>query len=188
MVELVHWYFDWRRYGDGIEVNSTETVKFPAVIGTKKVMTEANIVKNDIPLLLSQASMKRAKMVSEFKTDTAEVLGKPLLHFFWSLLFAIDKLTSLKLTNSCASIVLHTSNLKQLSRSKKMRKAMKSHRQFLHVSKEKLCKLVKESKDFSEKDFLDITEECCDLYKICQEFVCPPLRPVVRLNLADNFN
>ena len=83
------------RFGDGIEVNSTEIVKFPAVIGTKQVMTEANIVKNDIPLLLSQASMKRAKMVSEFETDTAEVLGKPSLHFFWSLLFAIDKLTSL---------------------------------------------------------------------------------------------
>ena len=44
------------RFRDSVEVNSTEIVKFPAVIGTKKVMivmTEANIVKNDIPLLLS---------------------------------------------------------------------------------------------------------------------------------------
>ena len=30
------------RFGDGIEVNSTEIVKFPAVTGTKKVMIEAN--------------------------------------------------------------------------------------------------------------------------------------------------
>ena len=41
------------RFGDGIEVNSTEIVKFLAVIGTKKVMIEASIVKNDIPMLLS---------------------------------------------------------------------------------------------------------------------------------------
>ena len=41
------------QFGDGIEVNSTEIVKFPAVIGTKKAMTEGNIVKNGIPLLLS---------------------------------------------------------------------------------------------------------------------------------------
>ena len=33
------------RFGDGTEVNSTEIVKFPAVIGTEKVMIEANIVK-----------------------------------------------------------------------------------------------------------------------------------------------
>ena len=46
------------RFGDGIEVNSTEIVKFSAVIGTKEVMTEANIVKNDILLLLNRDSMK----------------------------------------------------------------------------------------------------------------------------------
>ena len=33
------------RFGDGIEVNSTEIVKFPAVIGTKKVMTEQILSK-----------------------------------------------------------------------------------------------------------------------------------------------
>ena len=38
------------QFGDGVEVNSTEIVQFPAVIGTKKVTIEANIVKNDIPL------------------------------------------------------------------------------------------------------------------------------------------
>ena len=65
---------------------------------------------------------------------------------------------------------------------------MKLHRQFTHASKEKLCKLVKESKDFSDKDFLDITEECCDSCEICQKFVRPALRPVVGLNVANNFN
>ena len=87
------------RFGDGIEVNSTEIVKFPVVIGTKKIMIEQNIVKNDIPLLFSRASMKKAEMVLDFETDTAEVLGnksRSSLHFFWSLLFATDKVTSSK--------------------------------------------------------------------------------------------
>ena len=146
------------RFGDGAEVNSTETV-----IGTKKVTIEANIVKKYILLLLGRTSMKRGQMVLDFETDTAEIL---LLQ---------DK------PNSCASIVLHTLNLKQLSRSEKVRKAMKLHRQFSHAWKEKLYKLLKESKDFSDKDFLDITEECCGLCEICQKLFHPPLRPVVGL-------
>ena len=154
-------------------------------------MIEANTVKNDIPLLLSRASMKRAQMVLDFQTDTAEVLGNKVNihcnssgHYFLPLtnLLLQDK------PNSCASIVLHTLNLKQLSRSKNMRKAMKLHRQFSHASKEKLRKLVKESKDFSDKNFLDIIEECCDSCEICKKFVRPPLRPVEGLNLANNFN
>ena len=63
------------RSGDGIEVNSTEILKFTAVVGTKKVMIEANIVKHDIPWLLRRASMKRTQMVFDFKTGTANVLG-----------------------------------------------------------------------------------------------------------------
>ena len=179
------------RFGDGIDVNSTETVKLPAVIGTKKVMIEANIVKNDIPLLLSRTSMKRAEMALDFETDTAKALGNKVnLHCTSSGHYCLP-LTNILLQekpNSCASIVLHTLNLKQLSRSEKMKKAMKLHRQFSHASKEKLCKLVKESKDFSDKDFLDIIEECCDSCEICQKFVLPPLRPVLGLNLANNFN
>ena len=65
---------------------------------------------------------------------------------------------------------------------------MKLHRHFSHASKEKLCNLVKESKDFSDNDFLDIIEECFDSCEICQKFVRPALRPVVGLNLANNFN
>ena len=65
---------------------------------------------------------------------------------------------------------------------------MKLRRQFSHASKEKLCKLVKESKDFSDNDFSDINEECCDLWEICQKLVCPPLHPVVGSPLASNFN
>ena len=179
------------RFGDGIEVNSTEIVKFPAVIGTKKAMIKANIVKNDIPLLLSRTLMKRAQMVLDFETDTGEVLGNKVdLHCISSGHYCLP-LTNLLFQdkpNSCASIVLHTLNLKQLSRSEKMKKGMKLRRQFSHASKEKICKLVKESKHFSDKDFLDITEGCCDSCEICQKFVHPPLRPVVGLNLANNFN
>lgn len=40
------------KFGDGVEVTSTEKVKFSAVLGQKKVMIEVCKVNNDIPLLL----------------------------------------------------------------------------------------------------------------------------------------
>ena len=106
------------RFVNGTEVNSTEIVKFPAVIGTKEVIIEANIVKNHIPLLLSRASTKRAQMVLYFETDTAEFLGYKVNLYCTSSGHYCLPLTNLLLQNkpnSCASIVLHTSNLKQLS-------------------------------------------------------------------------
>ena len=127
-------------------------------------------------------------MILDFETDTAEVFGNKVNLHHTSSCLPLRNLHLQDKPNSCASVVLHTSNLKQLSQSEKMRKAMKLHRQFLHASKEKLCKLVKESKDFSDKEFLDIIEECCDSCEICQKFVRPSLRPIAGLNLANNFN
>ena len=85
-------------------------------------------------------------------------------------------------------IILHTSALKGLTRSEKMTKAVKLHQQFAHCSKERLLKLVKNSKNFDDKEFLDVLEECCDNCEFCQLSKKPPLKPIVGLPLADRFN
>ena len=54
--------------------------------------------------------------------------------------------------NSKVSIVLHTTAIRSLTKKQKREKALKLHRQFSHASKEKLSRLVKESKDFSDND------------------------------------
>ena len=86
------------------------------------------------------------------------------------------------------NIVLHTTALKGLSRSEKKKKAIKLHQQFAHCSKERLIKLVKESKNFDDKEFLEILEECYDNCEFCQQIKKAPLRPVVGISLADKFN
>ena len=63
------------KFGDGVEVTATKKVKFPAVIGSHKVMIESCIVKNEIPLLLSRGSMKKAGVVLNFGNDTARILN-----------------------------------------------------------------------------------------------------------------
>ena len=55
---------------------SNKIVKIPATIWSKNVMIEANVVNNDIPLLLSRDSMKRANMIVNFNTDKAVLFGE----------------------------------------------------------------------------------------------------------------
>ena len=49
-----------------------------------------------------------------------------------------------------ADVVVHCEALKKCSRVKKRKKAEKLHKQFAHVSKQKLISLVRGSKDFND--------------------------------------
>lgn len=53
-------------FGDGVEVRAIKTVKFPVTIGGIRGYIEADIIKNDIPLLLSYKSMKTAGILLNF--------------------------------------------------------------------------------------------------------------------------
>ena len=63
------------RFGDGNDVISDKVVRFPALLGNQKVFFEANIVANEIPLLMSRTSTKKAQMIINFDDDMAQILG-----------------------------------------------------------------------------------------------------------------
>ena len=69
------------QFGDGAKVVSKKKVLFPAVIGKKEITIEANVVRNDIPLLLSRDSMKRADTVMCFGSDKARICVKKSIYF-----------------------------------------------------------------------------------------------------------
>ena len=79
------------KFGDGQQVTATKRVIFPIVIAGKHCRIEAEIVKENIPLLLSKTSLKRCNMIIDLPNDKAkvfkatsdtskyEILFKPLL-------------------------------------------------------------------------------------------------------------
>ena len=178
------------RFGDGIEVTSSKLVKIPALIGHKKVMISTDVVSNVIPLLLSRSAMKNSNMVLNFVNDTVNVLGETIdLECTVSGHYCIPlSNTLLDIDSQFYNIILHTSALKGLTKSEKRKKALKLHQQFAHCSKERLFKLVKESRDFNDKEFLNVLEECYDNCEFCHLSKKAPLRPIVGLPLADRFN
>ena len=60
-------------------MTSSKLVKIPVAIGSQKFFIEANVVKNELLLLLSRQSMKRAEMIIDFSNDAVNVGGKTLL-------------------------------------------------------------------------------------------------------------
>ena len=74
-----------------------------------------------------------------------------------------------------ANVVLHHEAFKKCSRVVKRMKAEKLHRQFTHVSKEKLISLVRGSNIFNDKEFLDRIWDVYDSCSVCLTFRKPPL-------------
>ena len=177
------------RFGDGAQCMSSSLVRFPAIIGKKKVTIEANIVDAEIPLLLSRKSMKVAGCTLDFKNDSMEILDQSIkLLSTGSGHYCIPLTKYLLHSQLNTSVVLHTSAVEDMSVEQKRQKALKLHRQFSHATKDKLLKLLKGSGSFNDKEFLDIVAKCCDECELCQKFKNPPPRPVVGLPLSDDFN
>ena len=64
------------KFADGHEAVSYEQHRIPEFIGKKTLFIETNVVDNEIPLLLSEAAMKKVGTELDFCDDTATVLGE----------------------------------------------------------------------------------------------------------------
>ena len=84
--------------------------------------------------------------------------------------------------------MLQCTALKKCSRVKKRRKVEKLHRKFAHASKKTWISLVRGSKTFNDKEFLDLIQDVCDSCSVCLVFRKPSLQPVVGLTLGNRFN
>ena len=63
-------------FGDGRKVNALYSVKIPATIGSHNFEIKIDVVDNDIPLLFSKSSMKRANMKLNFQNDTISIFDE----------------------------------------------------------------------------------------------------------------
>ena len=65
-------------FGDGLGEKSMKRVVLPCYIGGKRSTIETDVVKCNIPLLLSKPAMKKGKMCLNFANDTLDVGGNTI--------------------------------------------------------------------------------------------------------------
>ena len=119
------------RFGDGKESNALKNLKISIVIGNK---LSVDVVKNDIPLLISRKSMINMKMKLYFNNDSANVYGDKIsLHCSSTGHYCIP-FTSWDLDIKDTNIILHSKHFHKIDEADKEKRANKLNRQNAHAS------------------------------------------------------
>ena len=165
------------KFGAGGRVSSEGMCVIPGFLVGKPVSISTDIVKSDIPLLLSRQAMKKAGIKIDTVSDTAEVLGVD-----------VDLDTT---SSGHYSLPLRKNEFEvcavQLGEDKKA-SLLKLHRQFSHPPTAKLLSLLSDaglSEIEESRSILDEIRNSCD---ICKQYAKTPPRPSVAMPMANHFN
>ncbi|VDI61048.1 Hypothetical predicted protein [Mytilus galloprovincialis] len=178
------------KFGDGKVVNSFMRATIPAQIGSTNCKIETEIVKADIPLLLSKASLKKAGTVLDLKNDRAIMFNKPVeLEFTSSGHYCVNIVkTKPEIQNVNVNIEENVLNITDdMSTAEKRKTLVKVHKQFGHATFNRLTKLLNKA-GMTNADTIDILRSVCENCDICMTNKRPSSKPVVGLPLATEFN
>ena len=172
------------KFGSGDKVKATTSVKLPIVLGSKKLSLQVDVVQEDLPLLLSRISMKRAKTVLDTETDTVTMMGEKINLINTSTgHYAIPICTNriILQTGAKVNLISATFNLthKEI--------ATKLHRQFAHTPPERLIRLLEHS-DYNNNELKQQVEEVSSNCDICKYYKRAPPAPVTGKPMVNHFN
>ena len=172
------------RFGDGPPIESVFQVKLPAEYGGKRVMMDVDIVKADIPFLLSKNEMKKQNMILDLTNDCVMINGKSIF-----LEEADSGHYILPLINNCEKVKTNTVYfLGVYSEGKTTRQILdKLHKQFGHPTVRRLRNLIIDAKLW-KAEYLGILEDINAKCKVCHTYKKTPMRSVVSLRMGDFFN
>ena len=177
------------KFGSGEGAKSMKKVFLPSVIGERSVLIETDVVKCDIPLLLSKDAMKKAAMQIDFKADVVKIFGKPSKLFFTSTghycIPIVEQLNHLK-----PKVQEHLSlfvNFDKTKTEEKLKLAKKLHLQFSHPTYPKL-KLLLNDAGIVDPEMLEALKSIANTCDTCLKYRKAPPRPIVGLSMAHDFN
>ena len=179
------------RFGDGDQVISEQNVTFPALLGNRSVFISTDVIKKEIPLLLSRESMKTAQMKLDFSKDTVYMCGEEIqLSSTKSGHYTIPLTKSTKVIRAFENSRLGNFTLTVVDNTDVHKTALKLHSQFAHPTSAKLIKLIESAgqkwceNEELKNEIKKVTGKC----DTCIRFKRPPPRPVVGLPLATRVN
>ena len=177
------------KFGSGDVIYSYQRSILPVYLGTYKGTIETEIVKTELPLLISKNAMKAIGMVLDFQKDTALFRDEelPLLtsssgHYLISL--NKTETRNEKESNEEALIAI---NMENKNEKEKKKMAIKLHQQFGHPPYERLAEMIKLAGITDEK-FHEILESHSETCETCQRYGKTNPRPVVGMSLSKEFN
>ena len=177
------------RFGDSNPVTSQGKAVLPVVMGGKKVRLETEIVKSDIPLLLSKDTMKAAKAQQDYENDCISLFGtKQDMICTQSGHYAIP-ICSARNSNSSSLNEFNTVlyNFQNSTMKSNDETARKLHHQFAHPSSKRLINYIKNA-GIDDSELFNCIENVTQSCNTCKRYKRPSPRPIVMFPLATQFN
>ena len=175
------------KFGSGQKLTSMKKVILPCVIGGIRMDIHSDIVNAEIPLLLSNKAMKKAKAILDFERDVIHIGTKSIKlsttstgHYYVSVSKPLP-------TDLEPCLVLFMKNIHEKSDKEKLKIATKLHLQFNHATGKRMSQLARNS-GMTDNNFLKMLEELPSTCEICLRHKKTPPRPVVGFSLASRFN
>ena len=169
-------------FGDGSTYQSKGSVFVPIYVGKRRYKLCMDVVDCNIPLLLSQETLRRVKAKIDVEMATICFLGNtvPLIisstgHLCLSIGRSLD--ASNKETRKVLSRILFNSHYEGVGLNFR-NKALKLHLQFFHPSAEQLMELLKKA-GAKDQCIFDAIEEVTLKCDVCIKSKRPRLRPAV---------
>ena len=172
------------KFGNGKCIKAINSVQIPISIGTKNVTLTTEVITEDIPLLFSRNSMKKAKARLNTADDTISMLGEEIKLVITSTgHYAVPINRNRNILEQEANISLQCSipNMSQ------EQIALKLHRQFAHQPPERLIKLIEKS-HYKNDNLITKIEEVSNSCDICKKYQKQSLKPAVYRPMAKRFN
>ena len=165
--------------------------QYLVAIAGQNVLLAAEVIENDIPLLLSKDTMKKANTYIDFSNDNIIILNKEVpLKFTTSGHYCIPvgKIMDENHGDTLKSgSMLFRDDENELSNNVKRKIVIKLHRQFIHPSSYKLITLFKDA-NLNDKELFAMVKNINNNSKVYQKYKEPKPKPVVIFLLATNLN
>ena len=172
------------KFGGGEIMRSKGEYSLPAVVAGKDVLIRTDVVRSDIPLLLSRSAKKTAGVKMDMENDTANIFGKDValnLTTSGNYCIPIDRMEEIPVEE------VFSVKLEEMDSKDRYKTLAKLHRQFAHPPLKKL-KLLLQNAGLWRNEYVDLLEEINKSCDLCKRYAKTPPRPVVGLPLATHFN
>ena len=160
----------------------------PIVVAGKQHLIEVDVIKSDIPLLMSKAHMKQLGITLNMANDTASINGRPIRvdttsagHFILNL-FGDNEHQDTMLMQE-----IHAINLLEENNDVQLKMLHKLHKQFGHRPKKVFVELLKSAEQWDQK-FSKMIDQIIDGCEGCILRRRNPDKPAVALPMAKDFN
>ena len=173
------------KFGNQGELSSIGCYKLPVKIGGENYKIDVDIIDSDIPLLLSKNEMRRLGIGIDMKRDKVTINDRPLVVNTTSAgHYIIDLLDKGAVYNMDQVLMV---DIKRADVKEQKKVLEKLHAQFGHKNKQSFVNLLK-SADKWEESFSKIIDNIIDGCEGCILKRKTPDRPVVAMNMANDFN